>query len=88
MTFKQFGLLGTLASVFGSIGSFFSSLWDTLFEKTIRDMLTEAELLGSLTESVIPDFVLDSSLGWFVLGAGLGTYLVYQLITWILNLIT
>lgn len=88
MSFDDFGLIGSLSSVFASIGEFFSSLWDTLFEKTIRSLITEGGLLGSIAEIAVPDAILDASLGWLILGAGLSVYLVYQLVTWILNVIT
>lgn len=88
MDYGSFGILGALSEAFSKVSGFFSDLWNTLYVKTIGDLLDEAGLLGDIADWVLPDSVFEQSLGWLILGAGLAVYLVYQLATWILNLIT
>lgn len=88
MDFESYGILGALSEAFSKVSGFFSDLWDTLYVKKISQLLSDAGLLGDIADWVLPEAVLNQSLGWLILGAGLSVYLVYQLATWILNLIT
>lgn len=61
----------------------FSSFWDTI-NTPIKDLLADVPLVGEwLSYIPISDFTL-----LFLMFSGLGIYVVYQLIVWLLNLIT
>lgn len=85
MSYSDFGFLGDIAEMFKNFGFFLNNWFDNLFTKSIKDVL--AVIDSSFVN--LPDWgIFDITLGAFILGAGLTYYVAYQLITWVLNVIT
>lgn len=87
MNSDSFGLLGKLSSFVGPLMEFFSSVYEVLVEKTVKQLITDMGLNGAFVDTLLPDAIGDLRFGVFILGSGLIVYLAYQLVKWILDVV-